>query len=112
MVCRRLGGAIVCSRGPARRPPPRPANPSTTPLCRHAKCGRAPSQAGYACRTHWFTLSPDLRNRLWRADRDESAANGRRGPAWAIVAEEADRWLAEREARLVEPSRRQPELPL
>ncbi len=112
MPCIRTGGAIICTRSAPRRPPPRPANSSTTPLCRHPKCGRAPSQAGYACRTHWFALSPDLRNRLWRADRDERGANGRRGLAWYAVAEEADRWLVEREERLGHPGWREPELPL
>lgn len=107
MTCQRVAGAIFCSRerrqAPQRRP--RPAIDG----CRFPGCERRATQAGYACRAHWFRLTPDLRSRLWRADRDDRQ-HGR--PAWSAVAYEADRWIEQRELAAFAPDWRSPELPL
>lgn len=108
MTCRSIAGAIVCSRA-SRRPRPREALE-----CRGSSdCGRKASQASWGCRHHFFKLPPDIRNRLWRADRDERACGaGVRGRAWRVVDEEAQDWLAEQAAKPPRADRRQPELPL
>lgn len=100
MPCHRIDGAIICTR--ERR---RPA--AERPRCRHLECARYATQARYACRTHWFRLPPGLRDRLYRAARDDQ-----HGEPWRMCADEADRWFAEQLARPPAPAWRQPELPL
>jgi hypothetical protein len=96
--------AIICGRrlrSVAERPP-----------CRWPGCSRCASQSGWGCRAHWFLLPPDLRARLWRVAQREIGANGRLGPAWECVAEEADRFAIEKAAAPPRRDRHQPELPL
>lgn len=106
MTCRSIGDAIVCTRERRRRSAPK------RPRCRWPECGRYATQAGWACRAHWFKLPPNLRSRIFQADRDEMAALGHRDQAWRTVAEEGDRWVAEQLAKTPAPGWRQPELPL
>ncbi len=96
MPYRHVAGAIVCSRQ----------------RCRHPECDRAATQAGWGCRQHHFKLPPDLRDRLYRAATAELGADRRLGPGWQCVADEADRWAAERAAAGSRRNYRQPELPL
>lgn len=104
MTCIRQGGAIVCGRFPAARRRPSP------PTCRHPDCSRRATQAGYACRAHWFKLPMDLRSRMFHA---ATAVPGRpQGQAWEACAIEADNFIAEQLARPPAASWRQPELPL
>jgi hypothetical protein len=72
------------------------------PHCRVPGCPRFATQAGWGCRPHWFRLSPDLRNRLYFADRDD-----RTGAAWRVAAEEADRWIADHPPGELRRDRRQ-----
>jgi len=98
----RSATAIVCSRDGRRGRPRR-----ELPPCRCSGCPRRASQAGWGCRPHWFRLPPDLRSRLWRADRDEPG-----GRAWSLCADEADRWIADHPPDPPRRDRREPELPL
>ncbi len=100
MSCRQLGSAIVCGpRAGGRRRPDRPP-------CRVPGCPRDATQAGWGCRPHWFRLSPDLRNHLYMAHRDDQL-----GSAWLCAAADADRWLAEHPLGRPRHDRRQSELP-
>lgn len=104
MTCIRAGAAIVCTRGRPR--PPRPPKPQ----CRHPGCDRNATQAGYACRSHWFKLPQDLRTRLFRA---AAAIPGRpHGIAWEACGEEADARFADQAARAAASAYVQPGLPL
>jgi hypothetical protein len=87
MTCRRIGGAIVCGRG---RPPAQYRPTEKRPHCRVPGCPRYATQADWGCQPHWFRLPPDLRNRLFLADRDDQTRS-----AWQVAAEEADRWIAD-----------------
>ena len=115
MTCTRIGHMIVCGRpstgrrtGGGRRRPPREKLPCRQP----GGCDRGASQASWGCKPHWFKLPQHLRDNLWRADRDERAATGRLGPAWAAAAAEAEAWILEQQSKPKRPSWRQGELPL
>lgn len=101
MTCRRLAGAIACSRGAGRRVG------QERPPCRWAGCPRKASKARWGCKVHYFKLPPGLRNRLYMADRAEPG-----GRAWQACADEADRWAQQKQVEPKRPSWRQPELPL
>ena len=81
------GGGMPARRRRRRRPKPEP--------CRWPGCERSATQASWGCRFHFFRLPPLLRDGLWRADRDERAANGRLGQAWAAAAAAAEAWIVE-----------------
>jgi len=99
---RMLKGALVVSRtGRQSRPP-----------CRRPGCDRHATQASWGCRADFFALPPDIRRSLWFADRDERAANGRLGPAWAAADAAAQAWIAEQATKPPTTSWREPELPL
>jgi hypothetical protein len=115
MTCYRVGKIIVvCTRGAARarKPESQKAGKPDPPRCRHPGCDRAASQAGWGCKPHWFKLPLDLRNRLYRAAALVDGWDDQRYQAWAAVADEADRHVAEQLARPRPPAWRQPELPL
>lgn len=105
MTCRRLAGAIVCSRSAKRYA--RASDP-----CHWPECDRKATQASWGCRYHYMRLPPQIRDGLWRADRDERSARGELGPAWKNADETARAWIAEQAAKPPRTDRRQPELPL
>ena len=101
MTCRQIQGAVVCGRGRhGRRQLARPA-------CRVPGCPRYATQANWGCRTHYFRLSPELRRALYFLARDDQA-----GRSWRVVAEEADRWIADHPPEAPRRDRRQRELGL
>lgn len=109
MTCRRIAGAIVCGRGAGRK---RSARARASEPCRWPDCSRNASQARWGCREHYFKLPPAIRRGLWQAERDETAAQGAPGRAWAILDQQALAWIAEQQAKPPRAPWRQPELPL
>jgi hypothetical protein len=102
MTCRRLSGAIVCGRDSRGR---RANRYDERPDCRVPGCPRYATEASWGCRPHWYRLPPDLRHRLFLADRDDQT-----GQAWLATAEEADRWIADHPEGAPKRDRRQREL--
>lgn len=66
----------------------------TTHKCNHPKCEIKIPNADYACRSHWFSLPSDIRNRI------RGAFKARKVRSWAAASLEARKfWKKRIEAR-------------
>jgi hypothetical protein len=115
MSCQRVGGAIVCGRGPSRINEKvehvRRSTQTRQHNCHWPGCNRQVPPAKWGCAEHWYRLPPNLRAWIWRAYQVGQEESGRPGEAYLVVAREAQAWIAENVGR-PQPTSREPELPL
>ena len=62
--------------------------------CHWPGCDRAVPPAMWGCRTHWYRLPLDLRNRIWMTFRPGQEIDKHPSEAYLKVAKEVQEWIA------------------
>lgn len=62
--------------------------------CHWTGCDKQVPPAMWGCRTHWYRLPAELRNRIWRAYQPGQEISGRPSADYVAIAREAQAWIA------------------
>jgi len=63
--------------------------------CHWPGCDRQVPPARWGCKTHWFRLPKELRDKIWKAYQPGQEITGKPSEAYLDAAREVQAWIAE-----------------
>lgn len=72
------------------------SQPQTRPhTCHWPDCNKQVPPAMWGCKTHWFKLPLDLRNRVWATYKPGQEITMTPSTAYLAVADQVEKWIRE-----------------